>query len=122
MAKPVFDYLREGASSVGALLERIEIVGAPIYLEDGSVLLPLSRVSFAFGNGGCDLPSKKKVNENEDSFGALLLGGVHMIPEGFLFIQEGECSMIWLEKREKTYQKALDIIRILLEKKKNGKK
>ncbi len=34
------------------------IIGDPIQLQDGTAIIPISKVSFGFASGGSDLPSK----------------------------------------------------------------
>lgn len=38
------------------------IIGEPIKLDDGTTIIPISKVSYGFASGGSDLPSKYDKN------------------------------------------------------------
>ncbi|MBQ9895387.1 MAG: sporulation protein YtfJ [Ruminococcus sp.] len=58
------------------------IIGEPIKLDDGTTIIPISKVSYGFASGGSDLPSKYDKN----LFGGGAGAGVSIKPEGFLVI------------------------------------
>lgn len=43
-----------------ALIDSNSVIGREIVTPDGTVILPVSKVSFGFGSGGGDLPSSQK--------------------------------------------------------------
>ena len=65
------------------------IVGSPITTPDGVTIIPVSRVSYAFGGGGSDFPVKEK-----SGFGGGSGAGVRIDPIGFLVVKEGNVRMI----------------------------
>lgn len=65
------------------------IVGSPITTPDGVTIIPVSRVSYAFGGGGSDFPVKEK-----SGFGGGSGAGVRIDPIGFLVVREGNVRMI----------------------------
>lgn len=121
MEKPLFNYMKESMDNLSHLLARIQIVGEPITLDDGGILIPVSQVSFGFGNGGAEGPlSKKKVETNVDAaypFANLTIGGVTMKPKAFLYIHYDVCTIIDMDKEKNTYQKALELFLSILKKK-----
>ncbi len=44
------------------------IIGEPVICPDGTVIIPVSKVSYGFASGGSDLPPK--VNTQKEFFGA----------------------------------------------------
>ena len=72
------------------------IIGDPIKLDDGTTIIPVSKVSYGFASGGSDLPSKY----DKDLFGGGAGAGVSIKPEGFLVIShdgnggEGDGSVV----------------------------
>lgn len=122
MEKPLFNYMKESFDNLGYLLGQVQIVGEPISLDDGGVLLPISQVSFGFGSGGVETKNKKKneVSSLEDSgpLSSVILGGVTMKPKAFLYMHYDECTVIYVEKDPNVYQKALDLFLAVLKKKK----
>lgn len=67
------------------------IIGEPIKLDDGTTIIPVSKVSYGFASGGSDLPSKY----DKDLFGGGAGAGVSIKPEGFLVIApDGTARMV----------------------------
>jgi len=70
------------------------IIGEPIKLDDGTTIIPISKVSYGFASGGSDLPSKY----DKDLFGGGAGAGVSINPEGFLVISpDGTAKMVSME-------------------------
>lgn len=66
------------------------IIGDPIKLDDGTTILPISKVSYGFASGGADIPSKS----DKALFGGGVGAGVSINPEGFLVISNGTAKMV----------------------------
>ena len=66
------------------------IVGEPIKLDDGTNIIPISKVSFGFASGGSDLPSKKE----KELFGGGSGAGVSIQPIAFLVVYKGEAKLM----------------------------
>lgn len=58
------------------------VIGKPIVTENGTTIIPVSRVSVGFGGGGSDLPTKQAAN----LFGGGAGGGVSIQPIAFITI------------------------------------
>ena len=70
------------------------IIGDPIKLEDGTTIIPISKVTYGFASGGSDLPSKY----DKDLFGGGAGAGVSIKPEGFLVIApDGTARMVGMD-------------------------
>ena len=67
------------------------IVGTPITSPDGTLIIPVSKVSYGFASGGSDLPTKK---ENKDCFGGGSGAGVTIQPVAFLTVYQGEVKLV----------------------------
>lgn len=71
------------------------VIGNPINTPDGTTIIPVSRVSYGFGAGGSDLPSK-----NQSSTGMFAGGsgaGITIQPIAFLVISNGNVRMMQVE-------------------------
>lgn len=75
---------------MGITLEKIKemvdadtVIGKPIATQDGTTVIPISKVSYGFASGGSDLPKK---TENVDAFAGGSGAGVSVQPLGFLVI------------------------------------
>ncbi len=66
------------------------IIGEPIKLDDGTTIIPISKVSYGFASGGSDLPSKFE----KSFFGGGAGAGISIKPEGFLVVSNGTAKMV----------------------------
>ena len=66
------------------------VIGDPITVSDGTVIIPVSKVSFGFASGGSDLPSK---NQNE-LFGGGSGAGITIQPLAFIVVSKGEVKLL----------------------------
>lgn len=74
------------------------VVGDPISSLDGSIIIPVSRVSFGFGSGGSDLPTKQP----KEVFGGASGAGISIHPIAFLVINQGEVKLLQLSTGDNT--------------------
>ena len=71
------------------------IIGEPVVCPDGTVIIPVSKVSYGFASGGSDLPAK--ANPNKDYFGGGAGAGVTIQPVAFLVVNNGNVKMLNME-------------------------
>ncbi len=86
------------------------IIGEPIETNDGTVILPISKVSFGFASGGSEFAQKK--NSEEESklpFGGASGAGVSLKPVAFL-VMKGESIRLLSVDHENTYDRIIDSI------------
>jgi len=74
------------------------VVGNPIVTNDGTTLIPISKVSFGFGSGGTDFSKANKEdagkNNSDLKFGAGGGAGVSITPISFLVVSNGTVKML----------------------------
>lgn len=75
-------------SKIKEMVDVDTVVGTPVTTPDGITIIPVSKVSYAFGGGGSDL------SKNPNGFGGGSGAGVKIDPIGFLVIKEGNVRMI----------------------------
>lgn len=116
--------LIEGAmDKLKTLVDSSTIVGDSITSPDGTVIIPISKVSVGFVVGGgeyADLSARRVANHFPMSGGSS--GGMSVSPVGFLIIRDnGEVDFVNIENKS-LYQTVLNMVNSLLEKldKKNG--
>lgn len=69
------------------------IIGDPITSPDGTVIIPVSKVSFGFVAGGSDIPAKVEKEVFAGGSGA----GITIKPQAFIVIQrDGDVKMLEL--------------------------
>ena len=67
------------------------VIGDPIQAANGTVILPVSRVSYGFATGGSDVGSKA----TRDMFGGGSGAGVSVVPVGFLVVKpDGDVRLL----------------------------
>lgn len=71
------------------------IIGKSITTPDGTVIVPVSKVTYGFAAGGSDLSSSK--GESKDMFGGGSGAGVSIIPVAFLVISDGNVELLQIE-------------------------
>ncbi|MGN0613803.1 MAG: GerW family sporulation protein [Porcipelethomonas sp.] len=74
------------------------IVGEPIELQDGTTIIPISKVSFGFASGGSDLPTKSE----KELFGGGSGAGVSIQPLAFLVVYKGEAKLMQMSVNAST--------------------
>ena len=90
------------------------IIGKPIRTEDGTTILPVSKVSFGFASAGTDFDGKNAANK--DLFGGGAGAGVNIQPVAFLVVKDGCVRTIQLTEGNNTVDRALNMIPELVEK------
>ena len=82
--------------------------------EDGTTILPVSKVSFGFASGGTDFDGKNAANK--DLFGGGSGAGVNIQPVAFQVIKDGCVRTIQLSDSSNSIDRALTMLPELVEK------
>ena len=90
------------------------IIGKPIKTDDGTTILPVSRISFGFASAGTDFDGKNAANK--DLFGGGSGAGVNIQPVAFLVVKDGCVRTIQLSDGSNTIDRALTMLPELVEK------
>ena len=92
---PINSLMDTSMRKIKEMIDVNSIIGDPITAPDGTIIIPVSKVTYGFASGGSDLPTKK---ENRDCFGGGSGAGVTIQPLGFLSISKGNAKFIPIEK------------------------
>ena len=110
---PVSELLGISMEKVKEMADVNSIIGNPIKLDDGTTIIPISKVSYGFASGGSDLPSKY----DKDLFGGGAGAGVTIKPEGFLVISpDGAAKMVNMEASSDPISAAIDKVPGIIDK------
>ena len=90
------------------------IIGKPIKTDDGTTILPVSRISFGFASAGTDFDGKNAANK--DLFGGGSGAGVNIQPVAFLVVKAGCVRTIQLSDGSNTIDRALTMLPELVDK------
>ncbi len=85
MSKNVSDGLSASMSKVREMVDANTVVGTPITVNEGTTLIPISKINFALASGGADLASK--LAGQAGTFGGGAGCGVKITPVAFILIQ-----------------------------------
>ena len=84
------------------------IIGNPITMADGTMILPVSKVSFGFASGGSDFPSKKAVDKS--FFGGGAGAGVTINPVAFIAIHDGNIRLLQIDPCSSSLDRAINMV------------
>lgn len=105
---PLKQIIDASLSKIGSVADVNTVIGEPITLPDGIIVIPFSKVSVGFASGGADydgkiLPSDKKAEKSPEKpphFAGGNGAGVSVTPLGFLVIDKNGVRMLDLKHTE----------------------
>ena len=93
-------------SLMGVTIEKIKqmvdvntVIGAPISSPDGTIIVPVSKVSYGFASGGSSFVAKSV--PNKDLFGGGTGAGVSINPIAFIVISGGNAKVLTIDPPNK---------------------
>ena len=109
-------------SLMGVTIEKIKqmvdvntVIGAPVAAPDGTVIVPVSKVSYGFASGGSSFVAKSA--PNKDLFGGGTGAGVSINPIAFIVISKGSAKVLSIDTPNSTVaEKALPLAPDLVDK------
>ena len=130
----ISELISESLESIKGLVDANTVVGTPINTPQGTVIIPISKISVGFAGGGNDYASKDS-SPKKNNFGGAGGTGVTVSPVGFLVVDsEGKTEMVTMQNPtnsnagtsiESIVEKLpsiLDKLKATFEKKKKAKK
>ena len=110
---PITDLLGISMEKVKEMADVNAIIGDPIKLDDGTVIIPVSKVTYGFASGGSDLPSRYEKN----LFGGGAGAGISINPEGFLVISpDGTAKMVQMNSGNDPISNAINTVPNIIDK------
>lgn len=105
MENKLNDIMQTTMNDIKNMVEVNNIVGNPILTTDGITLVPVSKLSFAFGGGGGE------GSEKQSNFGGGSAAGAKIEPIGFLVIKEGGVKMMNVQPpAQNSVERVLDLV------------
>lgn len=84
MANPIKELVESTINSLETMVKSDNILGDAVTAPDGTMIIPMSKVSFGVGGGGCEFKETNSAGNN--LFGGGVGAGASIKPEGFLVI------------------------------------
>ena len=97
---PINGLMETAMQSIKDMVDVNTIIGEPVESKDGTVIIPISKVSFGFAAGGSEFNSKAVSKENPNPklpFGGGSGAGVNISPVSFLVVNNGNIKLIPVE-------------------------
>lgn len=86
--------MSETMEKIRSMVDVNTIIGDPIVTQDGTTLIPISKVTFGFGSGGSDFKSRGSGDNAPLCFGGGGGAGVSIAPVAFLIVSEGNARIL----------------------------
>lgn len=99
--------MENAIEKIKTFMDTSTVIGVPFETKEGSLLIPLTKVSVGFVAGGGEYGENKKNEKNPMAGGTG--GGVCVQPIGFLAIKNDTCKLIRIDAKSK-YEKLMDSI------------
>lgn len=96
---------------IKSMVDSNTIIGNPINMPDGTLILPVSKVSFGFASGGSDFPSKT----SKQLFGGGG-AGVSISPIAFLVVRGNSVRMLQLADTSNSVDRAIGMMPEMVDK------
>lgn len=106
---PIQGMMATAMQSIKEMVDVNTIVGTPVETKDGTVIIPISKVSFGFAAGGSDIPEKADYR-NEKSFGGGSGAGVSIQPVAFMVVGENQIKLMPVNGTDNPVSKLIDYI------------
>ena len=90
------------------------IIGDPITSPDGTVIVPISKVSYGFASGGSDLPPKGQADKQ--LFGGGTGAAVSIHPVAFLTISNGNVKLLRVDPGTTSVDRVIEMAPDLIDK------
>ena len=109
---PVQETLRITMDEIRGMVDANTIIGKPINCDNGTPVIPISKVSFGFASGGSDLPTKV----TKDMFGGGGGAGVTITPIAFLVIMPNDVKLMQLSVNASTPNAIINMVPDVMDK------
>ena len=115
-SETINDLINSSMEKIKTIVDSSTIVGEKVIIDDGTTIIPISKVSVGYVVGGgeyADLSSRRVANHFPMAGGSS--GGMSVTPVGFLVILQNKVEFVNVENKS-LYQTLLNIFNALLAK------
>lgn len=114
MANQIKEMIESAIDSMDGLFNAQSIVGETVTAPDGTMIIPIAKVSFGVGGGGSEF--KETNSEGNNLFGGGVGAGASLRPEGFLVITKGgSIRFVTTSEQSSPVEKLIDYAPYLIE-------
>ena len=105
---PINGLMDSSLQNLRSLVDADTVIGEAITTPDGTVIIPVSKVSYGFASGGSDFVSKNAASK--DLFGGGAGGGVSVQPLAFLVIKDGHVELLQINDNKNTADRVVAMV------------
>jgi len=114
---PIEGLMDTAMSNIKAMVDVNTIVGDSVTTPDGTVIIPISTVSFGFGAGGTQFAAKSEsVTPQNPMFGGGCGGGANVKPIAFLVVGNGNVRLLPISDKVTPVDKIIDLMPDMIDK------
>lgn len=114
---PIEGLMDTAMSNIKAMVDVNTIVGDSVTTPDGTVIIPISTVSFGFGAGGTQFAAKSEsVTPQNPMFGGGCGGGANVKPIAFLVVGNGNVRLLPISDKVTPVDKIIDLMPDVIDK------
>jgi len=110
---PIKQLLETTLHNLNGIVDAESVIGKPIHIPDGTVVIPICRTNVGFVTGGTEFSSNVSPML---PFGGGIGGSMSLIPVSLLVIGSAGVQLLSLESPKDIYSRALDLSPQLLDK------
>ena len=108
---PIQGLMDTAMSNIKAMVDVETIVGEPVTTPDGTVIIPISTVSFGFGAGGTQFAAKQDtITPENPMFGGGCGGGANVKPIAFLVVSGGNVKLLPISNKSTPVDRIIDMV------------
>ncbi|MEG2353733.1 MAG: GerW family sporulation protein [Clostridium sp.] len=114
---PIDSLLKNTMENLKSMVDVDTIIGNPVQSPDGTIIIPVSKLSLGFASGGSEFSSNSCKNNTSDCkfpFGGGSGAGVSMRPVAFLVVQNDTIKLLRVDA-DHGYDKIIDTIPQLMD-------
>lgn len=116
---PIENLMKSTLENIKDMVDVNTIVGNPIQSNDGSTIIPISKVSFGFASGGSEFSTPKASSDNKYPFGGGSGAGVSVRPVAFLVLKNETVRLLSVDQ-DSTFDRMVDSIPQIIDTLKNA--
>ena len=111
---PIQGLTNTAMQSIKDMIDVNTIIGDTINAPDGTLIIPISKVTLGFGSGGSEFPTK--IAQDSKPFGGGTGAGISIIPVAFLVIKNDEVKLLQISESSGPVEKLINVIPEFLDK------
>ncbi len=108
---PIIDLVDVAIKRISEMVDGNTTIGQPIKMDNGTVILPISKVSVGFASGGSDIPTKVA-----EKFGGGSGAGVSVVPVAFLVCTGEDVKLLQLADTSNNIDRLLSLMPEMMDK------